>query len=345
MNKNGVRASGIGLFFVLLLANRYKRYIKRFSIMRINNPSFEIWEQQPGVAGVYKQIERVGRVCYKSEDHTTADSAQPFVERMIKNEHYAMLEHGTVYLRFDEAVREKIKASEDKYFDIAPWDFYKTNKFSRCMFDGNAYYVTTNLRVLAENDRLRDFEAFWSEPQASHPKRVTVHFSTQIAVSREFNRHRADSMAEQSTRYCNYSKAKFGNEITINLPTWIKQAMTGSEWAANVNNGLLKVSGQQFMELAREVADGSATELDNWVFANLAAEKSYMNIISAGRKPQEARVILPLDTATELVHTAFVSDWKHFFDLRALGTTGQPHPDAKAIAQPLYEAFKERGWV
>ena len=183
---------------------------------------------------------------------------------MIKNEHYAMLEHGTVYLLFDEATRERVKASEDEYFDIAPWDFYRSNKFSRCEYAANTYYVTTNLRVLAENNRLRDLEAFWSEPQDRHPKRVTVHFSTQIAISREFNRHRADSMAEQSTRYCNYSKAKFGNEITINLPTWIKQAMTGTEWAANVNNGILKVSGQQFMELAREVADGSASELDNW---------------------------------------------------------------------------------
>ena len=65
-----------------------------------------------------------------------------------------------------------------------------------------------------------------------------------------------------------------------------------------------------------------------------------MNLISLGRKPQEARVVLPLDINTELVHTAFVSDWKHFFDLRALGTTGAPHPDAKAIAAPLFEEFK-----
>lgn len=88
--------------------------------------------------------------------------------------------------------------------------------------------------------------------------------------------------------------------------------------------------------------DGSATDLDNWVFANLATEKSYMNLIAAGRKPQEARVVLPLDTNTELVHTAFISDWKHFFDLRALGTTGTPHPDAKALAMPLYEEFQKR---
>ncbi len=303
--------------------------------MRINTPSFEIWQQGAGISGVYKQIERVGRVCYKSEDHTTADSAQPFVERMIKSEHFAMLEHGTVYLLFDVAGAGK---------DVAQsCEFYATNRFSQCAEHSGKLYVTTNLRVLAENGRLDDLQAYWSEPLPLHPVRVTVHFSTQIAITREFNRHRANSMAEQSTRYCNYSKAKFGNEITVNIPTWVKQEMTGTEWASLLSNGVLTISGQQFMELARKVADGSASVLDNWVFANVSAEKSYMNLIAAGRKPQEARVVLPLDTATELVHTAFVSDWKHFFDLRALGTTGQPHPDAKAIALPLLEEFKGMG--
>ena len=306
--------------------------------MRINNPSFEIWQQGPGISGVYKQVERVGRVCYKSEDHITADSARPFVERMIKSEHLAMLEHGSVYLLFD------IKPNDERgNGGERPWEFYATNKFSQCVERSGKMYVTTNLRVLAENKRLDDLEAHWSEPLPLHPVRVTVHFTTQIGITREFNRHRADSMAEQSTRYCNYSKAKFGNEITINIPTWVKHEMTGSEWSRQLSSGMLKVSGQQFMELARKVADGSATLLDNWVFANIASEKSYMNLIAAGRKPQEARVVLPLDTATELVHTAFVSDWKHFFDLRALGTTGQPHPDAKAIALPLLEEFKDRG--
>ncbi len=65
-------------------------------------------------------------------------------------------------------------------------------------------------------------------------------------------------------------------------------------------------------------------------------------LTALGRKPQEARVVLPLDTNTELVHTAFLSDWKHFFDLRALGTTRAPHPDAKAVALPLYEEMKKR---
>lgn len=305
--------------------------------MRINNPSFEIWDQEPGLDGIYRQIERVGRVCYKSEDHQTADSARPFVERMIKNEHYAMLEHGSVFLTISLEGDDKLSAEEREQ----KANNYISNRFSRVVIAGGKAFVSTNLRVLAENGWLDDL-AFLTEPTDHHERRVTVHFTTQIAITREFNRHRADSMAEQSTRYCNYSKAKFGNEITVNLPTWVKQQMMDSNWARQISGGTLTISGHDFLELGRKVVDGSATDLDNWVFANLATEKSYMNLIAAGRKPQEARVVLPLDTNTELVHTAFISDWKHFFDLRALGTTGAPHPDAKALAMPLYEEFQKR---
>ncbi len=305
--------------------------------MRINNPSFEIWDQEPGLDGIYHQIERVGRVCYKSEDHQTADSARPFVERMIINEHYAMLEHGSVFLTISLEGDDKLSAEEREQ----KANNYISNRFSRVVIAGGKAFVSTNLRVLAENGWLDDL-AFLTEPTDHHERRVTVHFTTQIAITREFNRHRADSMAEQSTRYCNYSKAKFGNEITVNLPTWVKQQMMDSNWVRQISGGTLTISGHDFLELGRKVVDGSATDLDNWVFANLATEKSYMNLIAAGRKPQEARVVLPLDTNTELVHTAFVSDWKHFFDLRALGTTGAPHPDAKALAMPLYEEFQKR---
>ena len=194
------------------------------------------------------------------------------------------------------------------------------------------HYVTTNLRVLAENQWLTDLDHL-TEPLAHHERRVTVHFTTQIATTREFNRHRANSMAEQSTRYCNYSKDKFGNEISINIPEWVR-ALSVEE-----------PTQIDFLELAKKVTEGQADDYENWLFANLAAERAYMNLIALGRKPQEARAILPLDTNTELIHTAFVSDWKHFFDLRAKGTTGAPHPDAKVLALPLYEEFCRLGLI
>ena len=279
----------------------------------------------PGADGVYRQVERCGRVCYKSENHQTADSARPFVERMIASKHTAMLEHATIYLTLDEHDNR-----------VA---FYRQNRFTHVNMVNGKAYVTTNLRVLVENDRMDDLKEL-CEPTAHHERRVTVHFTTQVAITREFNRHRVNSMAEQSTRYCNYSKEKFGAEITINLPQWVKDLPDGA-WTSTIKEGTVSLDDDAFLALTKKVVAGEADAADNWLFANLAAERAYLNLTALGRKPQEARVVLPLDTNTELVHTAFLSDWKHFFDLRALGTTGAPHPDAKAVALPLYEEMKK----
>ena len=286
--------------------------------MKIQNPQYEIWMQNPGELGIYQQIERAGRVCHKSENNTTENSAKPFVGRMIEHEHFAMLEHGTVYMTCNHG----------------ELPLYASNKFSHVNTIDGKDYITTNLRVMAENKTLEDLKYRTDFKKGKHELRITVHFTTQIAITREYNRHRANSMAEQSTRYCNYTKNKFGSEISINLPTWVK--------------GDLETNDEKFVELCEDVANEETndwTPIDAWLFANQAAEFAYMKLIAMGCKPQEARVILPLDTNTELVHTAFVSDWKHFFDLRALGTTGAPHPDAKILAEPLYEEFKERGYI
>ncbi len=294
--------------------------------MKILRPQFEIWHQGDGLDGVYRQIERAGRVCYKSEKNTTSDSARPFVGRMIQSEHTAMLEHGTVYLTGPEAVLG---------------DRYCNNKFSKVNIDGTDAFVTTNLRVIVQNKWDDDLK-YISVPTEHHELRVTVHFTTQVAITREYNRHRSNSMAEQSTRYCNYSKDKFGSEISVNLPEWIREE---SEQTGESISGDYKTL---LINLCRDVVDDKSAEwsaVNNWLFANLAAELAYMNLISMGRKPQEARVILPLDCNTELVHTAFVSDWIHFFNLRALGTTGAPHPDAKILAMPLYEEFRAQGLI
>ncbi len=293
--------------------------------MKIQRPQYSIWLQNPGEIGIYQQIERAGRVCYKSEKNTTVDSAKPFVDRMIEHEHFAMLEHGTVYL--------KCKHGE--------LPLYLTNKFTCCHTIDGIDYITTNLRVMAENKTLGDLKHLCDYEPGKHELRITVHFTTQIAITREYNRHRANSMAEQSTRYCNYSKDKFGSEITINMPSWVTELDEYQE-------DTLTASPDIFKSLCQNVISGQAREwskLDAWLFGNLSAEFAYMKLIESGCKPQEARVVLPLDCNTELVHTAFVSDWKHFFALRALGTTGAPHPDAKILAQPLYEEFKRKGYI
>ena len=152
--------------------------------MKLCKPLFEIWEQSTGLEGVYKQIEKVGRVCYKSEDKITEDSAKPFVDRMIKSGHGAMLEHGTVYLQYETA-----KSA------INPLTKYYLNKYSKVKAKEGAteetmrLFVTTNLRVLVENDWLDDLQ-YICEPTEFHEKRITVRFTTSNGIMREFTRHK-----------------------------------------------------------------------------------------------------------------------------------------------------------
>lgn len=283
--------------------------------MKLIKPSFEILEQLPGLEGVYKQIELAGRTCYRSTDKITEDSAKEFVDRMIKSGHGAMLEHGTVYLSLDMTSREQ-------YFK------YCYNKFSKANSTGNAEYstwrgfVTTNLRVLVENDWLEDLQ-YICEPTEYHEKRHTVKFICDRGILAEFTRHRSMSFAAESTRYCNYSKDKFGNEITFVFPIWMDEELLNSYGS--------------YHTVAR-----SNTPESIFIAGLNNAEKDYLSLINMGWKAQEARSVLPNALKTELVMTGFESDWKHFCDLR---TPGSAHPQARELAIPLQEKFKELKWT
>lgn len=294
--------------------------------MKLIKPSFEIWNQPAGLEGVYKQIERVGRVCYKSEDKITEDSAKPFVDRMIKSGHGAMLEHGTVYLKCEtEVINRYIHPEDGEEEDFNKLEKYEYNSYSVTNDDGIYLYVTTNLRVLVENDWLDDLQ-YICEPTEFHEKRITVHFVCDRGVSHEFVRHRVMSFAQESTRYCNYSKDKFGNELTFIQPCWL-------------DDERLKLYGP-YHTVIRDKS------LESIFIASLNnAEKDYIDLIDLGWKPQEARAVLPNSLKTELVVTGFVSDWNHFFDLRARGTTGAPHPQAKELAEPLMKEFIARKYI
>lgn len=301
--------------------------------MKITRPSLSIIEQDLGVEGIYKQIELAGRTCYKSEDKITETSAKSFVERMIASKHYAMLEHGTVYLSIPDTWNEEQNIGRK----------LSQNKYSKFYYHDCTWYITTNLRVLVENE-LMDALKYVCAPIQYHYKRVTVLFHTQIAISREFNRHRVNSMAESSTRYCNYSKDKFDNEINVNLPTWVNADDITKDKVSDTSIKAMLLSLSNEFGYAINFQD-DLSDLDYWLIANVVAEHCYMKLIEKGWKAQQARTILPLDTHTDLVHTAFVDDWKHFIDLRAIGTTGKPHPDAEILANSLYNEFKKHNLV
>lgn len=148
--------------------------------MRLINPSVSLIKQNPGLSGIYQVIEKIGRVCYKSEDKITEDSAKPFVERMIKSQHLAMLEHGTVYLAASCDSEDLIfwKVANSPYSKVV------------CNDRANMLYVTTNLRVIAELNAWEVIDKYLCEPMESHAKRICLKFITSIGVSREFNRHK-----------------------------------------------------------------------------------------------------------------------------------------------------------
>lgn len=261
----------------------------------------------------YKMIELAGRTCYKSEDKITENSAKEFVDRMIKLGHGAMLEHGTIYLAclvFDGDVDNNNNLTPNHRFYK-----YQSNKYSKVKVAQYAWSgedvacVTTNLRVLVENNWLDDLKTYRCEPTRYHEKRITAKFICDRGVSHEFVRHRVFSFAQESTRYCNYSKDKFGNELTFIKPSWSYFKNTSYKDAGYFDGDVFESSLEK-------------------------AESYYFKLIEKGWKPQQARQVLPNATKTELVMTGFESDWEHFFELRC---SGAAHPDAKKLADELRE--------
>ena len=136
---------------------------------------------------------------------------------------------------------------------------------------------------------------------------VTVKFVVDRGISHELVRHRMASFAQESTRYCNYIKDDFGSEITFIVPKYL---------------------------------DGESAAYDAWKDTMKYCEDAYFKLLDIGLTPQEARAVLPNSTKTEVVMTANLREWRHFFKLRALGTTGKPHPQMLEVTIPLLEDFK-----
>ena len=260
----------------------------------------------------YLNIEQFDEENFEDSPYYENLTAEDFVNMLIKSGHGAMLEHGTVYL-YDTY---DISA-------IGSWTNslgykYSKNKYSKVItndhMDIRDIYITTNLRVLIENDWLDDLK-YVCEPTEYHAKKVTAKFICDRGVSHEIVRHRGSygmSFAQESTRYCNYSKNKFGQELTFIEPAWEFPS-------SNIVN-----TRERFEAMLEE------------------AEANYMELITLGFKPQEARAVLPNALKTEIVVTGFIDDWKHFFELRC---DSAAHPDIRKLALDLQKQFIDREFI
>ena len=307
--------------------------------MKLINSSFEIITPESySLDNVFKMIELCGRCCYHSYDKITPDSSTKFVDRMIKSGHLSSLEHGTIYL-YREFDGNKLAEQ-----DYDGWtQMYVNNPYSviSIMYrtDGvYQVYVTTNYRVIVENALEDDLQYIVDQPMDHHERRYTVRFVCDRGVSHEFVRHRHFSFSQESTRYCNYSKDKFGNEIAFIKPCWldIRDTDEGREvtrnWNFDILDGCSIIAEEGEFDDARDVF---LTSLN-------VAEHCYLELLQKGWKPQQARAVLPNALKTELIMTGFSSDWEHFFDLR---DDSRAHPDAQKLAKPLHEEFINRKYI
>ena len=255
--------------------------------------------------------------------------------------HFSPFEHGTVYLCY-------------KYdFDGDPeigLDIYKKNPYSRVKYvsndDGTVnIFITTNYRVIVEN-KLEDDLEYLCDPTQHHEKRITVKFICSAGIGRELTRHRAFSFMQESTRFCNYSKDKFDNQLTFIIPQWIydcQQDLSNTvDWPLNQKKSyLLEHTGQDLIEHYLVCEDRCVA---SWYHLLEKVESDYLYFTTEpdGYKlsPQEARGILPLDIKSELVMTGFANDWIGFFKQRSsIASTGKPHPDMIKLIDPLMKTF------
>ena len=204
--------------------------------MKIIKPSFEIIDKEK-INGVdtLKNIEKIGRTCYKSENLITETSAIDFVDMLLKRGHEAMIEHNI----------------------------------------------------------------------------ISVRFICDRGVSHELVRHRLASFAQESTRYCNYSKDKFANELTFILPCFFDTGM-----------GILS----------------NSLVFDEWKRLCQHAEDSYLKLLEMGAEPQQARSILPNSLKTEIVISMNLREWRHFFSLRC---DKPAHPQMRELTIPLLKEMSE----
>ena len=259
----------------------------------------------------YLNIEQFKEETFEDSPYYENLTAEDFVNMLIKSGHGAMLEHGTVYMQIDSF----LDIPEDEKLDKKVHQ-YDSNRFTKVnsIYIGQGCwrsYITTNLRVLVENNWLDDLK-YVCRPTEYHARKVTAKFICDRGVSHEIVRHRGlygMSYAQESTRYCNYSKSKFGQELTFIEPAW----EFPSSDIINIKERFEAILGE--------------------------TEANYMELITLGFKPQEARAILPNALKTEIVVTGFIDDWKHFFKLRC---DSAAHPDIRKLALDLQKQFIDR---
>lgn len=289
--------------------------------MKLIKQSFEILEQKDfTIKGIKQFVERCARVSYKSEDKMTDTSYEKFVGMLESRDHARPLEFGTVHIKMSDAQFECLQTllMDKVYNDYwIKYNIIDTEDEDNC-------YITTNYRYYLELCKYDKGVPEYLDPSDNplYPRRYTVHMILDRGVMDEFRTHVGLSHLAESTRYCNYSKDKFNNEVTFVIPSWC--------------NSLIEGSKQEYSPFE---INGDEVEFMN---ALQNAQNSYLSLLKMGWTPQQARSVLPLGIKSELISCGFEGAWKNFFYRR---DAPDAHPMAQEIAKPMHKEFIERGFI
>ena len=289
--------------------------------MKLIKQSFEILEQKDfTIKGIKQFVERCARVSYKSEDKMTDTSYEKFVGMLESRDHARPLEFGTVHIKMSDAQFECLQTllMDKVYNDYwIKYNIIDTEDEDNC-------YITTNYRYYLELCKYDKGVPEYLDPSDNplYPRRYTVHMILDRGVMDEFRTHVGLSHLAESTRYCNYSKDKFNNEVTFVIPSWC--------------NSLIEGSKQEYspFEINRDEVE--------FMNALQNAQNSYLSLLKMGWTPQQARSVLPLGIKSELISCGFEDAWKNFFYRR---DAPDAHPMAQEIAKPMHKEFVERGFI
>lgn len=284
--------------------------------MRLIKQSFEFINQTDfSLVGIKKHIERCARVSYKSEDKITDTSYEKFVNMLESRGHDRPLEFGTVHLKM---LLPDFQGFMNSLLTIG----ILNDIWIKSAYVGDIVYITTNYRYYL--DIIKYFpnvkEYFTEEDNEYYPKRYTIHMILDRGVMDEFRTHVGLSHLAESTRYCNYSKDKFGREVTFIKPCWLDIPIGDYGISSLPGDNILGLSG------------GTMVFIDSL----LDAEDYYLTLLSQGWTPQQARSVLPLGIKSELISCGFEDAWTNFMRRR---DAPDAHPMAQEIAKPMHEEF------
>lgn len=315
--------------------------------MKLIKQSFEFINQTDfSLVGIKKQIERCARVSYKSEDRITKDSYEKFVNMLINRGHDRPLEFGTVHLRMDYG---ELLDLQDTLTGIGIYNDYWLKWNEEIIDSDDNIFVTTNYRYFLEIIKQHPWiEELLDESDSEYyPKRYTVHMVLSRGIMDEFRTHVGLSHLAESTRYCNYSKDKFSNQVTFIKPCWLNVPEGNYNHCVMIN----KDSPDIRVECVGSDEIGKYYNIreDEGLFLNglVQSELTYLHLIN-NRKwtPQQARSVLPLSVKSELISCGFEDAWENFMRRRSpkYGDPGA-HPMAAEIADKLCEEFLKRGFI